>query len=241
MQRIRLFCIPYAGGSATVYQAWRAHLRDYVELFPIELAGRGHRRNVPLYRTFDEAVDDVYDAIRNQVDDLPYALFGHSMGNWLAYELSHRIGMDGRRQPVHLFLSGRRAPTVPHVGPMLHTLPEPEFIDALVKLGGVSRELFEDKSMRELFLGIIRADLRITETYTYTDRGRLVDTPVTVLTGKGDHTIAVRDLFAWRPLVAGTCSICSVDGGHFFVAQNAEAVTKVVNDTLERYVSSVTA
>jgi medium-chain acyl-[acyl-carrier-protein] hydrolase len=220
-----------------LYYAWKTYLDHHVELFPVELAGRGQRRLTPQYQTFDEAVVDVYEAIRNRVDDMPYALFGHSMGNWLVYELSHLISAGGHRQPVHLFLSGRRAPTIPHVGPMLHTLPDGEFVEALVQLGGVSRELFEDDSMRELFLANIRADLKITETYAYADRGRLIETPVSVLSGKGDSTISVRDLFAWRPLVAGPCSICTVDGGHFFITQNAAGVTKVVNQTLERYTS----
>lgn len=219
-----------------LYYAWKSHLQEHVELFPVELAGRGQRRQAPLYQSFDEAVADLYELIRGRVDEMPYALFGHSMGNWLVYELSHRLSAGDHRKPTHLFLSGRRAPTIPHVGTMLHTLPESEFVDALVKLGGVSRELFENDDMRELFLSTIRADLKITETYEYVDRGRLVETPVTVLSGKGDPTITVRDLFAWRPLVGGPCSICTIDGGHFFITQNAAAVTKVVNQTLSQYV-----
>lgn len=237
--QIKLFCMPYAGGSAAVYNAWRAHLRENVELLPIELAGRGARWSQPLYETFDDAVADAYEAIRRQVDDLPYALFGHSMGSWIAYELAHRISAEGHRPPAHLFLSGRRAPTAPYAGPILHTLPEAEFVEALIGLGGVSRELFEDPNLREIFLRIIRADLKITETYQYVDRGRLLEMPATVLNGKSDSTIAVRDLFPWRSLFTGPCSICALDGGHFFVTQNAAAVTQVINQTLERHAGSV--
>jgi surfactin synthase thioesterase subunit len=234
-----LFCIPFAGGSATVYNTWREHMRENIELLPIELAGRGSRWNRPLYPTFDDAVADVYEAIRRLVDDLPYALFGHSMGSWIAYELAHRLSAEGHRPPAHLFLSGRRAPTAPYAGPILHTLPEAEFVEALVGLGGVSRELFDDPELRAIFLGIIRADLKITETYQYVDRGRLLDVPATVLNGKSDSTIAVRDLFPWRSLFSGPCSICAMEGGHFFVTQNVGAVTRVINQTLERYFSSV--
>lgn len=81
MKQIKLFTIPYAGGSSVVFQEWKKYFDNEIELIPIELAGRGKRFNNPLYNTLEEAVDDVLKQIQSCLvpgDD--YALFGHSMG-----------------------------------------------------------------------------------------------------------------------------------------------------------------
>lgn len=43
MSKIKLICIPYAGGSAQVYKKWEKYIHSSVEVVPIELAGRGKR------------------------------------------------------------------------------------------------------------------------------------------------------------------------------------------------------
>lgn len=156
------------------------------------------------------------------------------MGSWLAYELDYLISQSKNQKPVHLFLSGRRAPNLRHTSPLLHNLPEPELEEALVELGGVPREFFRDEQMKELFLGIIRADLRITESYEFRDRGYSIQTPVTVLGGKEDYSTQIKELLAWRSLTTGPCSICTVDGGHFFINQNTPDVIRIITRTLER-------
>lgn len=63
LMRIKLFCLPYGGGSAYSYLKWKSNLADLIELCPVELAGRGKRFHEPYYSNIDEAVDDVYKQI----------------------------------------------------------------------------------------------------------------------------------------------------------------------------------
>ena len=91
MKKIKLFCFPYAGGSAAAYNKWRQYLDKHIELRPVELAGRGRRIYDPLYQSIEEAVDDVYQLISPELAKGPYAFFGHSMGGIIAYELAYKI------------------------------------------------------------------------------------------------------------------------------------------------------
>ncbi|WP_411859686.1 thioesterase II family protein, partial [Bacillus velezensis] len=76
----KIFCLPYAGGSSAIYYKWRRLMSDSLTIHPIELKGRGTRINEDFYEHLDEAVNDIYDLIKDQIRECDYALFGHSMG-----------------------------------------------------------------------------------------------------------------------------------------------------------------
>ena len=63
MQKTKLFCFPHAGGSAFSYAKWKNHFNPYIEVVPVELAGRGYRIEENLYQSMEEAVNDVYNKI----------------------------------------------------------------------------------------------------------------------------------------------------------------------------------
>ncbi len=84
---IKLFCIPYSGASATVYSRWSKLINKEIEVFPLELAGRGRRLNDKFYNDMDEAAEDLSNTIIDEAKDINYALFGHSMGARLTYEV----------------------------------------------------------------------------------------------------------------------------------------------------------
>ena len=111
MRTIKLFCIPYAGCSASIYSKWKRKLPQDIELIPLEPAGRGRRCDEPLYNNLNEAVDDLYWEAAKVLDRSDeYILFGHSMGSLLAFELYYKLMEEGFREPLHLYVSGARLP-----------------------------------------------------------------------------------------------------------------------------------
>lgn len=140
MKKIKLYCFPHAGGSSASYNKWRLYLDKHIELVPVELAGRGRRIYDPLYASIEEAINDVYNSIKSDLGHHPYAFFGHSMGNMMAYELAYKIRQNHHPEPVHIFFSGRGAPDVPdEVENNYHLLPEEEFKNKIIELGGTPR------------------------------------------------------------------------------------------------------
>jgi 4'-phosphopantetheinyl transferase len=99
-----LFCLPYAGGSESIYYKWKRYLKHFIELEPIELKGRGKKRfNETFYESLEEAVDDIFENIKDKIAEDDFAIYGHIMGSLLAYELYYKIGKLNVRKPKHIF------------------------------------------------------------------------------------------------------------------------------------------
>ncbi len=59
------------GDLRLVTQNGKNHFNPYIEVVPVELAGRGYRIEENLYQSMEEAVNDVYNKIVMQIDDSP--------------------------------------------------------------------------------------------------------------------------------------------------------------------------
>ncbi|PWK05387.1 thioesterase II family protein [Tumebacillus permanentifrigoris] len=231
MPKIRLFCLPYAGGSAMMYVRWKELLHDGIELCPVELTGRGTRMSEPIHQSFEEMLDDVFLQVQDRLD-VPYAIFGHSMGSWLAFELAHKIVEQGLPAPAHLFFSARRAPQVPKEDIAYHELPLPDLMRELEALGGASQEMFENETLLKLFLPTLLADFKVLYEYRYIAKANKLPCSISVLSGKTDTPITGSDLLAWKALTEVSCRIHKLSGGHFFINENTPAVVEVVNAAL---------
>jgi medium-chain acyl-[acyl-carrier-protein] hydrolase len=90
---MNLFCIPYAGGSANlIFKSWQAELPATIRVIPMELPGHGSRMKEPRLGCVSDVVADLLPQIRAAAADSPYAIYGHSMGTLIAYELIKAIG-----------------------------------------------------------------------------------------------------------------------------------------------------
>lgn len=221
------------------YTRWKESLAPHIELCPVELAGRGTRFREARYEDFDAMLEDVYAAVRDRLDEGPYAIFGHSMGSWLAFELAHKIQGTEHRRPEHLFFSARRAPQIHKDEIQYHNLSMDELQNALLRLGGTSRELFESKEMMNAFLPILLADFRVLYYYKYVAKPDKLACAISALSGKGDADITGADLLAWKEHSEVGCRIYKLNGGHFFINEDTEAVTDIVNRTLESVTAGV--
>lgn len=231
MKRVRLFCIPHAGGSATTYLKWKKYLHHSIDLVPLELSGRGNRMGSSFYETIGEAVDDLYHRVKDEINAHRYAIYGHSMGSIIAYELTHKLMEVNCKRPEHIFFSGREAPQI-NKGKHIHLSPETEFREEILKIGGTPREIFDHDELRRLYLPVLRADFKMHENYVYAPKNRIFDFDITVLCGKNDQELTPDDLAAWRSQTRANCAICMIDGGHMFIVESVEAVTAIINSVL---------
>ncbi len=211
----RVFCIPYAGGSARIYRNWHDWLAPDVEVVAVEPPGRGvHLREEPLDDA-DALVESLLVAVEPLLD-VPFAFFGHSMGALVAFELSRRLVERGRTPPVHLFVSAMRAPHLEPREPVLSVLSDEEFLAAIRALEGTLPEVLEDRELLSIVLPVLRADFRLSETYRC--RGIVpLPLPITVFGGLQDERIFRADLEAWQRHTAQRCLIRLLPGNHFFI------------------------
>ena len=233
MSSISLFCIPYSGGSASIYYKWRMELLKNVNLVPLEPAGRGARIRQPLCRSMEDAIEDLYQQFITRYDGGDYAIFGHSLGGLMAFELVHYILQQGHKMPTVIFFSGSRPPDRTHDDEILHTLPDYEFIQEIAKLGGMSGEVFRNKELMDIFTPIIKNDYRLFEQYNYQTKARLLSCPVVLLHGDADSLVALEELPHWEKFSdKETKTIIFPQADHFFIDKKYKEVVNIVNQTL---------
>lgn len=226
-----LFCLPYAGGSEVAYYKWKNYLHPSIELIPIELKGRGKRFNEIFYESLEEAVDDIFENIKDKIINNSYAIYGHSMGSLLAYELYYKIKEMNMEKPKHIFFSGYRAPSIIREKENLYNLPDYDFMKKVMDLGGTPEELMKNQELLEVFIPIIRSDFKILENYKYKEKKDKIDCNVSILNGKQD-AIKLEEILAWKNHVSKEFKFYNFEGNHFFINTNIENITNSINDTL---------
>lgn len=235
MEKIKLICLPYAGGSATVYFKWRKLITETIQIEPVELAGRGKRFKQPFYNDVNEAVDDITKSVYENISNSPYAVFGHSMGSLLAYELVNKLVKLGCREPEHIFFSGRCPPHIVKNGAKLHLLPDEEFKECILGIGGTSKEIFESTELCNIFIPVLKADYKIVEEYVYTpDRDYRFSCPITALSGSDDEGTTFDEMLEWKKYTNNEFNCCQFNGGHFFIHSQMENVLELINKSLAR-------
>jgi medium-chain acyl-[acyl-carrier-protein] hydrolase len=148
--------------------------------------------------------------------DIPYAIFGHSMGALLAFECARKLRREGHPMPVWLFLSGRRAPDIQDDTKLLHSLSDREFVEELTRrYDGIPQEFLTNPELREVFLPILRADISVVESYRYDDDAPL-DCPITIFSGAKDASVNWNNLIAWKRQTRGRFAMHVLPGGHFY-------------------------
>lgn len=237
MKRITLYCFPFAGGSASAYNKWRQYADRHIELKAVELAGRGRRIYEPVYNHMKDAVDDVFNMISPDlavdISHGGYAFYGHSMGGIIAYELARVIREKQLPGPRHIFFSGRTAPHVPFSEDeeSYYDLPDEEFKEKIIDLGGTPKEFFEHPELLHVLLPMLRSDFRIAETYEHKGNVEPFDHDITVLFGK-DEDVAAEECHGWKEHTRKVCRMHFFEGDHFFIHRHAEKIMGMVNYTL---------
>ncbi|MCU5680699.1 thioesterase domain-containing protein [Bacillus wiedmannii] len=84
MEKIKLFCLPYAGGSASMYYQLKGYMHKIVDVIPIEYSGHGERISENYYASFKNMVDDIASKIIDYLDDDQFSILGYSMGSLVA-------------------------------------------------------------------------------------------------------------------------------------------------------------
>jgi medium-chain acyl-[acyl-carrier-protein] hydrolase len=234
--QIRLFCFHYAGGGVTLFRDWPARLPADVELCALELPGHdGLITQAPLTR-MQPLVERAVQTVAGHLN-LPFALFGHSMGSLIAFELARRLRLQHLPQPALLFASGHRAPHLPDRRSPVHQLPDAAFIEALRELGGTPSMVLENQELMELFLPVLRADFTLCETYEFVEREPL-PCRIVAFGGARDPDIPIEDIEAWSKHAAGGFDRHLLDADHFFLHSAQDELLTKIRDELAHLYSS---
>ncbi|WP_313915756.1 thioesterase domain-containing protein [Tahibacter sp.] len=188
-------------------------------------ARAAQNRGVPLCRRFTVCVP----RLPALVAGADFSFFGHSNGALVAYACTQRLERLGARLPRHVFLSGKKPPNGP---PRRDSeLSDPEFVRFLTDLGGMPQKVVANDELIELCLPIIRADMKVGESFR--PHGRLgLATPVSVLGGAQDNDTTRETLDGWREFCHSVQRVELLPGDHFFLTQHRDYIADLMKASL---------
>ncbi|MQL61915.1 alpha/beta fold hydrolase [Streptomyces vinaceus] len=225
-QALNLYCLPYAGCSARVYDVWQAGLPDSINVVPLELPGRGSRCTDHPLDTLPELLQDLTRGL-SAGDRVPYSVFGHSFGAIIAYELTRYLVSQGYPGPRSLIVSACRAPHLATPEVAIFDRPDGDFKRGLRRVGGTPEELLENDELMELYIPVIRADYTILDNY-HCDPVQDLSCPILGLYGDADPDADKASMSAWGAYTSGSFSLESIEGDHFFLHHATEQVIQRV-------------
>ncbi|MEU5344370.1 MULTISPECIES: alpha/beta fold hydrolase [unclassified Streptomyces] len=226
-----LYCLPHAGGAASAYRDWPRHLPGWLEVVAVQLPGRENR----VTEAAVVSPEDTAAAVAADLSERPdrsVALFGHSMGGLLAFEVARLLDRDGCPALVGLFVSGSDHPVATgHSGPPVSRLSDTELLAWAVALGGMPAWVAAEPQMHELVLPVLRADCAWLEGHVYRSAAPLA-CPITVVAGEADPCVGAAGLQAWRRETTGAFQVRRHAGGHFYTDGSLSEVLRGLADDL---------
>ena len=229
---LRLICFPPAGASASTLASWSAALPSSIEVAAVEYPGRGARRGEPPAVRLHALVAGLFPVLRTALAK-PFAVIGHSMGAFVAFELLRQLERHGGPTALALFAAGCRGPSLAPRKAPIYEWPDAELLEEIRKLNGTPREILEDRHFASVFLPVLRADFEVADTYIYRP-GALLKCPVYAYGGEDDAETLPSELPAWAQETRAPLVIRMYTGDHFFLTQARDAVLRDLADDLQR-------
>ena len=229
--RVQVVCFPHAGGSASYFFPVSAALSPEFDVRVIQYPGHQDRLREPFVETVEAMAEQACAALLAVIDP-PVALFGHSMGAQVAFEVACRLEQAAHIDPVVVFVSGSRAPSRSRGG-FVALGDDADVVERMRKLGGTDPRLLGDADFLQVALPAFRNDLRATEQYRRSLDAR-IHAPVVVMTAVDDPRTTLEEATAWRDHTSESLEVHTFDGGHFFLEQHAGRVISLIAETLRR-------
>jgi medium-chain acyl-[acyl-carrier-protein] hydrolase len=228
--RLRLFCLPYAGGGASIFRPWLDALPADVELCGVQLPGRENRLGEAAYTRLVPLVQALADALLPYLDR-PFAFYGHSMGTLLSFELARQLRRMGKRLPVSLYLAAYRAPHLPNPNIKIYHLPT-EVFKVVLRADGIPETILQNEELMQAILPTLRADFELCDTYVYQEEPPL-DCPFAIFGGSDDVRVQAADLELWSQHSSLLCSQTILPGSHFFLHSSQNLLLDALSRELQ--------
>ncbi|NOK60048.1 MAG: thioesterase [Chloroflexi bacterium AL-W] len=234
---LRMFCFSHAGSDAFAFKLWPDILPSQVELCAVQLPGRTNRLHEPAFTNMSALLDALLTALLEMLDR-PFVVYGHSLGALIGFEFVRHLRQQSNRHPLHLFVSGRRAPHLPSRMVSMAHLPHDDFITELRKLNGTPEAILEHPELVQMLVPLLRSDLSLHETYTYTTQEPL-DCPISAFGGLEDPRAYQSEIAEWESYTKSTFTIRMFPGDHFFVQGSREQFLQAIVHELGPYLTEV--
>lgn len=226
-----VLAVPYAGGSAQSFFAWKPLLDGQLTLLALELPGRGRCYGQPMPASLLALADGLAQTLVTEGVQ-PDLLFGHSLGALIAFELLRALRRRGRALPAAALMSGRIAPSHPRTFG-LPRFGREDLVEYLRDLGGTPDSVLNNDAVIDMMLPVLQQDLELIAGYDYA-RAAPLDVDMTTAGGFDDDRVPLSGLLGWRDECTGRFALHMHPGGHFFVETERAAVAALLIELAAR-------
>jgi medium-chain acyl-[acyl-carrier-protein] hydrolase len=227
----KLFCLPFAGGGASLFAGWNM-LAPVAEALPVQLPGRENRLRETPFTDWTKLLSAMVNTLGREMYGA-WAVFGHSFGGLLAYEFARAAIRDGYQQPEAVFVSACRPPDVTtRFSRTLYKLSDDELVAELENLGASPNPILADAETRRIVLPSVRADIQLCETYEHVSDD-VLEAPIVAFSGDEDPHADASEMKRWREFTPGAFFQQTVPGGHFFLKSQAPLLAAHVKERLQ--------
>ncbi|MEV6850969.1 alpha/beta fold hydrolase [Actinoplanes sp. NPDC051411] len=226
-QQLFLACLPFAGSGAGFFREWKRLGISEVDLLPVQLPGREERfPDKPFTEVADAVAELTPRILADTGDDAAIALFGHSLGAVLAYEIARELERTGHPGLRHLFVSGSPGP---HDGRAERAtgLADKEFLAGVQRFAGYRHPAFDDPELAEVLLPVLRADVEMHENYRPSGTEPL-SVPITALRGDHDELVSREQAAQWATATRGPFTYRELPGGHMYLVDEPQRLLRVI-------------
>ena len=238
MEKVKVFCLPYAGGSASIYFDWKEKFTRVADVIPLEYNGHGSLFGEPFYQDADEAAADIYKRISSE-NPQNYVLFGHSMGSMIALLVAIKLEESGYRPlPKAIFVGGMRPPHLKHKDEQLSHLPKDELMKKIFALGQMDSEIMNEPELVEMLYDVFHADLKLSETYEYQKPLPGISIPMVMMTGNQDLEAPLDEMKEWAKYTSNHFHLKEFTADHFFPF-NTQAFDEYFVEMLDKAAKSL--
>jgi len=216
MEKTKIFCLPYAGGSASVYFDWKKKYDSIAEIVPIEYNGHGSLFGIPFYKDADEAASDICNRIcaDNPKD---YIIYGHSMGSLITLLVAWKLEKDGYNHlPKAIIIGGSRPPHLKYKNKPLANLPKDKLMKEIFDLGQTDSEIMYESELFDMLYSVFHADLKIFEEYECGELAPKISIPIVTMAGTQNGEAPLNEMKEWSKYTSNNFYIKEFDADHFF-------------------------
>ncbi|WP_288886600.1 thioesterase II family protein [uncultured Eubacterium sp.] len=227
----KIYCLPYAGGSANVFFDWIKEYEEFAELNLVEYAGRGRRFGEDYFKTIEEASADLCAQIKEN-GDKDFILFGYSMGCIIALETAFQLKKIGIK-PKAIIVAATRPPHLMYRDKILDTMTKDELMEETASWGQMDDEIMKNEELYEIVSDIMYADVQMFSKYKRDYQDEKIDIPIFAMSGNDDFEAPAEDMKEWSLYTENSFEFCSFSGGHFFAFDDCRKVKEQVKFFVE--------
>ncbi|AXT56532.1 MULTISPECIES: thioesterase II family protein [Aquimarina] len=229
----QLFLLHFAGGSCYSFDFLKNHLDSDFDFIPLELPGRGKRNKESFLLEKTATINDYFKQIIKRRNDMPYLIYGHSMGATLGLSVTKKMEEIGDA-PNTLIVSGNAGPGMYKDAVNRYLMEDLKFKEELKKLGGVPNEILDNDELYDFFSPIMRADFEVLEKNRYSEEGLLLSTNISAIMGEEEENVS--QIENWSTFTKGHFDYEILSGNHFFIHNHETKLSQLIKQSYKQAV-----